>query len=64
MSHALPPTIDPVAASHWHQTAAAESPWLHEEVASRMQQRLDWIVKPPQKWCDWEPVRRGMRGVL
>ena len=60
MSHELPPTIDPVAAKHWHETAAAESPWLHEEVASRMQQRLDWIVKPPERWCHWEPVRGGM----
>ncbi len=41
--------------------APAESPWLHEEVASRMQQRLDWIVKPPEKWCHWEPVRGGMQ---
>ncbi|MEX8193398.1 class I SAM-dependent methyltransferase [Comamonas guangdongensis] len=60
MSHALPPTIDPVAANHWHAAAPAESPWLHEEVARRMQQRLDWIVKPPQQWCHWEPVRGGM----
>lgn len=41
--------------------APAESPWLHEEVASRMQQRLDWIVKPPEKWCHWEPTRGGMQ---
>lgn len=26
-----------------------------------MQQRLDWIVKPPEKWCHWEPVRGGMK---
>ena len=25
-----------------------------------MQQRLDWIVKPPEQWCHWEPVRGGM----
>ena len=61
MSHALPPTIDPVAAQHWHQAAEAEAPWLHEEVANRMQLRLDWIVKPPQNWCHWEPVRGGLQ---
>lgn len=26
-----------------------------------MQQRLDWIVKPPEQWCHWEPVRGGMQ---
>ncbi len=61
MSHALPPTIDSIAANHWQMAAPAESPWLHEEVASRMQQRLDWIVKPPETWCHWEPVRGGMQ---
>ena len=25
-----------------------------------MQERLQWIVKPPQSWIDWEPVRGGM----
>jgi malonyl-CoA O-methyltransferase len=61
MSHQLPPTIDPVAAQRWHAAAPAESPWLHEEVARRMQERLEWIVKPPQHWCHWEPVRGGMQ---
>ncbi|MBL5978644.1 methyltransferase domain-containing protein [Comamonas sp. NyZ500] len=61
MSHVLPPTIDSAAANHWQMAAPAESPWLHEEVASRMQQRLDWIVKPPETWCHWEPVRGGMQ---
>lgn len=61
MSHQLPPTIDPVAAARWHEAAPAESPWLHEEVASRMQERLEWIVKPPEHWCHWEPVRGGLQ---
>lgn len=26
-----------------------------------MQQRLDWIVKPPEQWCHWEPVRGGLQ---
>ncbi len=26
-----------------------------------MQERLDWIVKPPANWCHWEPVRGGMQ---
>jgi len=26
-----------------------------------MQERLDWIVKPPQRWCHWQPVRGGLQ---
>lgn len=62
MSTALPPTIDPIAATHWHARAAAASPWLHEEVARRMQERLQWIAKPPASWLDWDPVRGGLEG--
>ena len=27
-----------------------------------MQERLQWIAKPPASWLDWEPVRGGMQG--
>lgn len=37
------------------------SPWLHEEVARRMEQRLEWIVAQPQTWIHWEPLRGGMQ---
>ena len=57
-----PPTIDAVAAARWHALARAPSPWLHEEVARRMQQRLSWIVEPPLQWCDWDPLRGGLEG--
>jgi malonyl-CoA O-methyltransferase len=36
------------------------SPWLHEEVASRMQERLDFIKLQPDRWVHWEPVRGGL----
>lgn len=62
MSEHLPPTIDPVAAARWHAMVPAESPWLHEEVARRMQERLQWIVKAPVAWCDWDPLRGGVQG--
>ena len=39
-----------------------ESPWLHEEVARRMQDRLQWMVNAPTAWCDWDPLRGGMQG--
>lgn len=57
-----PPTIDPVASARWRAMAREPSPWLHEEVARRMQERLDWIVNPPAHWCDWDPLRGGMAG--
>lgn len=62
MSHALPPTISPVAAARWaYLPASAPSPWLHEEVARRMEQRLQWITLRPQSWLDWEPLRGGLQ---
>jgi malonyl-CoA O-methyltransferase len=60
MSDHRPPTIDPVAAARWAQRPQPASAWLHEEVARRMEQRLDWIVRQPQSWLHWEPVRGGL----
>ena len=60
-SDLLPPTIDPVAAARWHQAAPPLSPWLHEEIARRMDERLEWIVQAPKNWCHWEPVRGGLQ---
>ncbi|MGN1057356.1 MAG: biotin synthase, partial [Comamonas sp.] len=53
MSELHPPTIDPVAAQRWQRAAPAVSPWLHEEVGRRMQERLQWIKRTPAVWCDW-----------
>lgn len=61
MSDLRPPTIDPVAAARWQQQPQPGSPWLHEEVARRMEQRLDWIVRQPRSWLHWEPVRGGLQ---
>lgn len=36
------------------------SPWLHEEVARRMVERLQWFREPPDSWLHWEPVLGGM----
>ncbi len=55
-----PPTIDSIAASRWHAHAPALSPWLHEEVARRMEARLQWIRQPPTAWCHWDAVRGGL----
>ena len=57
----LPPSIDPVAALRWAQRVQHDSPWLHEEVGRRMQERLQWIKQAPGSWVDWEPVRGGLQ---
>ena len=59
-STSRPPTLDPQAVSHWQKTAPLESPWLHEEVASRMQDRLQWIKLQPEAWAHWGAVRGGL----
>ena len=38
------------------------SPWLHEEVARRMEERLQWIVKEPRHWLHWQALRGGLQG--
>jgi malonyl-CoA O-methyltransferase len=62
MPSTRPPSLDPVAATRWlNRTLSAEkSPWLHEEVASRMQERLDFITLQPQQWVHWEPLSGGV----
>jgi malonyl-CoA O-methyltransferase len=60
MADERPPTIDPVAAEHWRRVAPDRSPWLHEEVARRMEERLQWIRLQPASWAHWEPVRGGL----
>ena len=57
-----PPSLDPVAAARWSAHPVGEaSPWLHEEVASRMQERLDFIKLQPERWVHWEPWRGGLQ---
>jgi malonyl-CoA O-methyltransferase len=64
MSSERPPTISPSAVAHWLRTAPASSPWLHEEVASRMVGRLQWIRLQPKAWAHWGVVRGGQRAHL
>ena len=57
-----PPTIDPVAAARWARLAPGPaSPWLHEEVGRRMEERLQWITARPARWADWSPLRGGLQ---
>jgi malonyl-CoA O-methyltransferase len=55
-----PPTLDPRAVSRWQRNAPLASPWLHEEVARRMQDRLEWIKLQPQTWAHWGALRGGL----
>lgn len=55
-----PPTLDPRAVARWQQVVPAQSPWLHEEVASRMMDRLQWIKLAPLAWAHWGAVRGGL----
>jgi len=56
-----PPTISPSAATHWQRIAPAATPWLHEEVARRMVERLQWINIQPKAWAHWGAVRGGQQ---
>ncbi|MEO6319374.1 MAG: methyltransferase domain-containing protein [Polaromonas sp.] len=56
-----PPTLDSHAVSRWQRMAPLSSPWLHEEVAHRMQDRLQWIKLKPQAWAHWGALRGGMQ---
>jgi malonyl-CoA O-methyltransferase len=57
----LPPTIDSRAAARWAHRLPTSSPWLHEEVARRMEDRLQWMTLRPKTWVHWEPVRGGLQ---
>ncbi len=60
-AHERPPSLDPVAAARWAAHSGAQaSAWLHEEVASRMLDRLDFIKQRPRQWVHWEPLRGGL----
>ena len=56
-----PPTLDPVACSRWAAWPHAQSPWLHEEIGRRMEDRLQWIRLQPKSWVDWSPVSGGLQ---
>ena len=60
-SAARPPSIDPVACARWAAWPHDSSPWLHEEIARRMEDRLQWIRLQPKSWVDWAPVSGGLK---
>lgn len=56
------PGLDPRAAERWLRLPRTESPWLHEEVASRMVERLRVFRDAPTSWLHWEPLLGGLQG--
>ena len=56
-----PPTLDTQAAKRWQSVPDAASPWLNEEVARRMEERLEWIKLKPTQWAHWSPLRGGLQ---
>ena len=56
-----PPTLDSIAVARWQRVAPLASPWLNEEIASRMLDRLKWIKLQPQTWAHWGAVRGGLQ---
>lgn len=56
-----PPTLDPIAVGRWERSAPLASPWLHEEVARRMMDRLQWIKLQPHAWVHWGALRGGLQ---
>jgi malonyl-CoA O-methyltransferase len=65
MADHRPPTIDSIAAARWERVCSPindlQAPWLHEEVGTRMQERLQWIKKTPTSWAHWAAVRGGLQ---
>lgn len=53
----LPHPLSPQASALQHQAGRlarrAERPWLHDEVARRLADKLDAIRLTPQDWIDW-----------
>ena len=57
----LPHDLDPIAANRWQRQRPRQSPWLHEEVAQRMLQRLDAIRLQPSQWLHWQAAQGGLQ---
>ncbi|WP_408596770.1 class I SAM-dependent methyltransferase [Limnohabitans sp.] len=56
-----PPSLDPAASRRWNAWPHVQSPWLNEEIARRMQERLAWIRLQPKRWIDWAPLSGGLQ---
>ncbi len=55
-----PPSLQSAASDRWAKRPYTASPWLHEEIGTRMASRLSWIRLQPQQWLSWWPLHGGM----
>jgi malonyl-CoA O-methyltransferase len=53
------PHLDGVAAQRWLGRARSTSPWLNEEAARRLLERLACIKVTPDAWVNWAPTWGG-----
>ena len=60
-SPSSPPSLDARAAARL-AALPGSAPWLHEEVARRMVERLPWITLSVKRWAHWSPRHGGMQG--
>ncbi|MDZ7813158.1 MAG: biotin synthase [Ideonella sp.] len=60
------PRVDALAAARLKRrlALAAESPWLHQEAAARMAERLSFIKRQPALSFDWSPDAPQSAGAL
>ncbi|MEK8031899.1 biotin synthase [Ideonella sp. DXS29W] len=58
--------VDPVASERALRRLALgpQSPWLHDEVARRMGERLSWIKRQPERVVDWSGAAGSCRALL
>lgn len=54
------PHLDSVAAMRWLTQRRQTSPWLNEEAARRMLDRLACIKGTPNTWANWAPTWGGL----
>jgi malonyl-CoA O-methyltransferase len=47
------PQLAALARQHRRLAALGETPWLHEEIARRLADKLDPILLTPTEWLDW-----------
>jgi malonyl-CoA O-methyltransferase len=65
-SKSATPPLDAQAAQRWQRLLAKNvlqsgPPWLHEEVGTRMAQRLPWIKMQPARWVNWRASASGAK---
>ena len=62
MDQKISDSIDARAAARWAQSthaSKAATPWLHDEVGTRVAERLEMLQLQPTAWANWHYPRGG-----